>query len=87
MAYHSVPICGIGKALDLGAWCVISGTFLYLSGVIHFIGRCPIGEVLQLVFVTHESLLLDSFTSLSPKTISFGFYLICLLMGMSKCTL
>ena len=36
-----------GKALDLSAWCLISETFLYLSGVIHLIGQCLIGEVLR----------------------------------------
>ena len=36
-----------GKALELGAWCVISDTFLYmyLSWVIHLIGWFLIGEV------------------------------------------
>ena len=36
-----------GKMLKLGAGCLISETFLYLSGVIHLIGRCLIGEVLR----------------------------------------
>ena len=43
----TVPICGTGKALELGAWCLMSETFLYLSGVIHLVGRCLIGEALQ----------------------------------------
>ena len=46
----TVQICEPGKALDLGAWCLISETFLYLSGVIHLIGRCLIGEVLRYRF-------------------------------------
>ena len=45
----TMPICGRGKALELGAWCLISETFLDLSGVIHLIGRCLIGEVLRYV--------------------------------------
>ena len=32
-----------GKALELGAGCLISETFVYLSGVINLIGRCLIG--------------------------------------------
>ena len=43
----TVPICGNGKALEPGAWCLISETFLYLSRVIHLIGRCLIGEALR----------------------------------------
>ena len=43
----TVAIRSNGKALDLGAWCFISETFLYLSGVIHLKGRCLIGEVIQ----------------------------------------
>ena len=42
----TVPICENEKALELGAWCLISETFLYLSGAIHLIGRCLLGEVL-----------------------------------------
>ena len=45
----NVPICGNEKALKLGAWCLICETFLYLSGVIHLIGRCLIGEVLRYI--------------------------------------
>ena len=47
----TVPICGNGKALELGAWCLISETFLYLSRVIHLIGRCLIGEVLRYMLI------------------------------------
>ena len=32
-----------GKALELDAGCLISETYLYLSGVIHLIGRCLLG--------------------------------------------
>ena len=39
----TVAILSNGKALELGARCLISETFLYLSGVIHLIGRCLIG--------------------------------------------
>ena len=39
----AVPVCRRIKALELGAWCVISEAFLCLSGVIHLIGRCLIG--------------------------------------------
>ena len=42
-----MPARGNGKALELGAWSLISEVFLYLNGVIHLIGRCLIGEVLQ----------------------------------------
>ena len=42
-----MPIGGNGKALELGAWCLIIETFLYLSGVIHLIGRCLIGDELR----------------------------------------
>ena len=45
----TVPICGNEKLLELGAWCLISETFLYLSAVIHLIGRCLIGEVLRYI--------------------------------------
>ena len=44
----TVQICGNEQALRLGAWCLTSETFLFLSGVIHLIGWCLIGEVLQL---------------------------------------
>ena len=43
----TVTIRGDGKALELGAWCLISETFLYLSGVIQLIGQSLIGEVLR----------------------------------------
>ena len=43
----TVAIRSNGKALELGAGCIISETFLYLSGVIHLIGQCFIGEVLR----------------------------------------
>mgnify|MGYP001793215231 FL=1 len=36
----TVPIRGNGKALEVGAWILISERFLYLSGAIHLIGRC-----------------------------------------------
>ena len=36
----TVPIRGIWKALEIG-------TFLYLSGVLHLIGRCHIGGALR----------------------------------------
>ena len=36
-----VPICGNGKALYLGGWCLISETLLYLRGVIHLIRPVP----------------------------------------------
>ena len=47
----TLPIYGNGKALEVGAWCLISSTFLYLSGVIHLIGRCLIGEVLRYICI------------------------------------
>ena len=43
----TVPIRGNGKALELGVWWLISEAFLYLSGMIHLIGRCLRGEVLR----------------------------------------
>ena len=46
-----LPTHGNGKALEVGAWCLISSTFLYLSGVIHLIGRCLIGEVLRYICI------------------------------------
>ena len=42
-----------GKALQLGAGCLKSETFLYLSGVIHHIGWCLIGEVLRYIHIYH----------------------------------
>ena len=33
-------------ALELGARCLISETFLYLSGMIHLIAWCLVGEVI-----------------------------------------
>ena len=47
----TVPILGKGKALELDAWCLISETFLYLSGVIHLIGQGLIGEVLRYIIL------------------------------------
>ena len=44
-----VPICGNGKAIELGALCLMSETFLYLSGVIHLVGWCLKSEVLRYV--------------------------------------
>ena len=41
----TVAIRSNGKALALGAWCLINETCLYLSGVIHLIDRCLMGEV------------------------------------------
>ena len=41
----TVPIRGNEKMLDIGEKCLIRETFLYLSGVIHLIGRCFMGEV------------------------------------------
>ena len=41
----TLPICRGGKTLEVGTWCLLSETFLYLSEVIHLIGRCLIGEV------------------------------------------
>ena len=43
----TAAIRGNGKALELGAWCLISETFLYQSGVIHLKRLCLIGEVLR----------------------------------------
>ena len=45
----TVSISSNGKALELGTGCLISETFLYLSEVIHLIGRYLIGEVLQYI--------------------------------------
>ena len=42
----AVAFCSEGKELELGAGWLISETFLYLSAVIHLIGRCIIGEVI-----------------------------------------
>ena len=42
-----MPICTNGKALELGARCLISETFLYLNGLIYLTGHCLIGEVLR----------------------------------------
>ena len=36
----TMAIFNKGKALELGAGCLISEKFLYLSGVIHLIGQC-----------------------------------------------
>ena len=41
----TVAIRSNRKTLELGAGCLIIGTFLYLSGVILLIGRCFMGEV------------------------------------------
>ena len=49
-----MPIGRNGRALELGAWGVLSETFLYLSGVIHLIGQCLRGEVLWYSKVTQE---------------------------------
>ena len=51
----TVPIRGNGKALELGAWCLMSETFLYLSGEIHLICRCLIGKVLRYVSQHHHT--------------------------------
>ena len=45
MAIHSN-----GKKLEVGAGCLISETFLYLSGAIHLIGWYLIGEVIRYMF-------------------------------------
>ena len=47
----TVPILENGKTLELDAWCLISETFLYFSGVIHLIGRCLRGEVLRYIIL------------------------------------
>ena len=45
MAIHSD-----GKKLEVGAGCLISEAFLYLSGGIHLIGWCLLVEVLRYMF-------------------------------------
>ena len=40
-----------GKTLELGSWCLISKTFLYLSMMIHLICRCFIGEILRYILI------------------------------------
>ena len=42
----TAPIHGNGKALELGARCLKSETFSYLSGMIHLTARCLVGEVI-----------------------------------------
>ena len=49
----TVPICGNGKTLELGVWCLtISETFSCLNGVIDLLGRCLIGEELRYTVFT-----------------------------------
>ena len=47
----TLPIRVNVKALELGACRLVSETFLYLSGVIHLIARCLIGEVLRYMLI------------------------------------
>ena len=46
----TVATCSNGKALELGAECLISEALLYLNGAIHHTGWCLIGEVLRSVY-------------------------------------
>ena len=46
----TVPICRNWKALELGAWCLISEAFLYLSEGIRLLCWCLIDEVMSLNF-------------------------------------
>ena len=54
----TVPILENGKALKLGAWGLTSETCLYLSRVIHPIGRCLIGEVLRYISRIYDLILI-----------------------------
>ena len=76
-----MAILSNGKTLELGAGCLISETFLYLSGVIQLIGRCLTGEVFIFTFtftgtlqIAHfqvanlRQLLIVTFTNLGRTT-------------------
>ena len=64
------------RALELGAWCLISETFLYLSGVIYLIAGAFIGEVLRYILLSVIFQIFGYFTTPVQSEESFAILLI-----------